>query len=342
MMRQIHYALICCDLDPDRALFGAADTSESKRLEWRGANESFKFIHHLRQALAKNGSEFRLNWFMRADSQIGALCGDESHVIREFEAQWKFAIEHGDGVGWHPHTWRWNGNEDCWFQETTDLQWIAGMLRRSFKSFSVSVGTQTPFARMGWAFHCNTTMKTFDELGVVADLSCVPKMRCHGGALTGPRVNIYDWIGSPDEPFHPGVNDYRRPNDCPNRSLQLMEIPMTTFTVPLLSKQFFRGLVPLARKPMHRFPNQVRMPALRRSRILFATARHSTFKAAVGHLETQDLELPYVGCYFHPDELLDPILRDNFRNNMCWLSSTKVEFLNVPSFVELCEQEDGV
>ena len=336
----ILYSIVCCDVDPDRPIFGGLEAGRLGPQVWKGAEKCFEYVHDLRRTIrAKHLSEFRLTWFMRADRQVGDLYGDEAYCLREFETQWKRAQEQGDSIGWHPHTWRWNEHHRCWFQETADPRWIAKMLQEGFDSFVRAAGFNPQSARMGWDFHDNASIGILDKLGIKADLSCVPNMKGRGGRTVASKVNIYDWIGSPNVPFHPRRNDYRHPALSRAESLKLVEIPMTTYKTRLMEKEYLRGIVPLMRKPMHRFPSSLKRPILGRTRILFATARSSAFKNAVARIS---IDVPYIGCYFHPDELIDEILHANFQENMSWLASLGVKFLDADNAIHTLIEGDSV
>lgn len=335
----IRYSIICCDVDPDRPIFGGLDSSRSGPQVWKGAEKSFEYVDDLRCMIrAEHLSEFRLNWYMRTDRQMGDLYGDEAYCVHRFETQWKQAQEQGDGVGWHPHTWRWNEKDSCWFQEATDSQWMAKMLQEGFDMFVCAAGFRPRTARMGWAFHDDISVKTLDGLGIEADLSCVPNMECRGVGPPSSKVNIYDWIGSPNVPFHPRRTDYRHPGSSEAESLRLVEIPMTTYELRLVDDEYLRGIVPLMRKPMHKFPLSLKRPVIGRTRILFATSRPSSFKNAVTSVSVKEA-VTYIGCYFHPDELIDETLRKNLQENMLWLASLGVEFINANNAIRTLKKE---
>jgi len=73
--------------------------------------------------------------------------------------------------------------------------------------------------RIGESFHCTDLMRLIDDLGYRIDSTALP------GRVRRDAQRSFDWLVTPNKPYHPSRSDYRRPGQpC----LKVLEIPMTT------------------------------------------------------------------------------------------------------------------
>jgi hypothetical protein len=230
------YVVVSCDCDPDRPAYGGRRYDSREPLIWRGIEVG---IPALLGALAELGDEPdgngpKITWAVRSDLQIEELEGDCGQAFRRSESLWRRLEAEGHEIGWHCHLWRWDDQYSHWYQETRDQDWMGECMTRGHHALTAAMGCSPKALRMGWEFHCNTSMRTAAGLGVVVDLSTAPGRHMRGSTSrdgTGHHKEL-DWRGSPAEPYRPSVQDYRRPAADGDTGLPILCIPKDT-RVPL-------------------------------------------------------------------------------------------------------------
>src|SRR4051812_8170110 len=68
------------------------------------------------------GHPMNLCWSMRVDYQIEAAYGATSWGLVHFNDAVKALLNAGDGIGMHPHPYRWHEGQG-WFQDFGDEEW---------------------------------------------------------------------------------------------------------------------------------------------------------------------------------------------------------------------------
>src|SRR6266540_4388192 len=272
--------LVVVDVDPDWRALDGSGVPYTGGVSWRGLRVGIPRLLELTKDLRDEfGQPIRFTWLLRADEQMAALCDDTAFVATAFESFWRERLAAGDEVGWHPQLWRYSERHRLWYQETRDVDWMASCLRDGHAALARHFRIHA--AKSGWTFHTNDTVRIFEELGVVADLSALPGMS-YAGAI--PRSDLplgcFDWERSPQEPYRPNPTDYQRPAGRRGRSI--VEIPNWTF-------------------PTGRVLNIRRAMMGRPPRDFANLAKHSSLVSeAFGR---PPWSVPFV-CYFHPEELL--------------------------------------
>lgn len=239
-------AILCIDADPDRPEYGGMRYDCRDKLSWRQLPELATKIATLRASLFERfGVKLRLTWFIRADSQIREIHGNAAWSIKEFEGMWNELSRAGDELAWHPHAWRWSDARNCWYNETVDTAYMLESFDVGFEAFRKGIGRSPASSRVGINFHNNSTMGKLDSLGVKADLSGHPGLKLFYARpeVGGPVEEGFDWSRTNPEPYHPARDDYQRPSK--DRSLNILEIPVTTWHKAPNSFDFWKGLVPI-------------------------------------------------------------------------------------------------
>jgi len=212
---------LACDVDPEPPI-GPGPRIKETDGDWRGVTNLLpRLLDHLDRLESRTGRHLPIGWFFRADTQMAELHGDAAWALKEVEPLVDRLKARGDEIAWHPHFWRWSEERRTWHQEWSDEDWMVECLRTGFLAFREVAG-HIPSARMGWGCHTSATMSALDALGIRRDLSAVPGMYCSGLDRGGAVMNVYDWRGTPDQPYHPSRDDYRVPGE---RALRLLEIP---------------------------------------------------------------------------------------------------------------------
>jgi hypothetical protein len=218
------YICIACDTDPDRIAFNRNALPDT--LHWRGLLEGIpRGKEHLAAIRDSSGKSPIVTWCLRVDHQIREYTGTYDYVLREFGEQVKTLESDGDEIGWHPHFWRRDQTTGQWYQEIADIGWQVEMLKSAHQAYSSIHPSGTNSVRMGWIYHNNRTMQTIDKLGVRVELSASPGLCLLPGNEAVKGQNFFDWSISPDMPYHPSRNDYRRPAQSGEESLRIWEMP---------------------------------------------------------------------------------------------------------------------
>jgi len=306
-------AILCIDADPDRPEYGGTRYDCRDKLSWRQLPELATKIATLRESLFERfGVRLRLTWFIRADSQIKDIHGNAMWIIKEFEGMWKELSRGGDELAWHPHAWRWSDAKKCWYNETVDTEYILESFDVGFQAFREALGRSPASSRVGINFHNNATMGKLDSLGVKADLSGHPGLKLsYARPEVGGRVEEgFDWSRTEPEPYHPARDDYQRPSK--DRSLNILEIPITTWHKAPNTFDFWKGMLPIR---LHGGVGYVR-PAVKGWFIPSAWGISHRFELGITEVlrRANKSGIAYYASSMHPDDISDvnyPRLRSN-------------------------------
>jgi hypothetical protein len=254
----------------------------------------------------------RYSWFLRSDWEMYQTCEDWCFPARRFFSLWNEFVRSGDEIGWHCHLARRNDVTNSWYQETDDADWIEECLRKGYHEISNVFEIHS--SRSGWKFHSNLTMKTTSELGISFDLSALP-----GGLNHKKSEDLFDWIGTPNHPYHPSETNYRLAGSGPQR-LRILEIPLSVRCLPW----YFRLIDKKHPMPMN----------LSSKPCFFSNLSNDFF--------TRKFGTKFCSVYFHPKDVirefslfksqyyckknLSSLLNTAYRNN------TKVRFMTVKEF----------
>ena len=230
--------VIGCDCDPDRPQYGGVRYDSRQPLKWQGVREGMPRAGEIAERIRDDyGNYAKLTCCIRADAQMEEIYGNWAWPYGEFAELWARLEGRGDEIAWHPHLWRWSDDQRCWYQETEDETWMWDCLRQGYAALAERVRQTLTTSRMGWEFHDNLTMHRLTDLGVRVDFSAVPGRYTPGGLVDNTGGIFHgrvDWRGTGEDPYRPAVADYRRPAQTGEETLDIIEVPLSTFRSALL------------------------------------------------------------------------------------------------------------
>lgn len=222
-------AILGCDVDPDRYVFGGARLDRHRAdLRWQGLAEG---IPRLTSMLDTLPFFVPVTWNIRCDEQIAACHGEPAWLFARFADIWETARRRGDELAWHNHTYRWTDRRGCWFQEIADRSWIDENFAQWGEAFARANGKPAFTSHGGWFFQNDLTLAALAKAGVQVDYSALPGRAQQGFANDegSDFVNHYDWSTSPRRPYRPAAEDYRRPAAGGETALNLTMAATYTF-----------------------------------------------------------------------------------------------------------------
>ncbi|KAB2946163.1 MAG: hypothetical protein OIN84_08985 [Candidatus Methanoperedens sp.] len=308
--------IICCDTEPDQPQYGGLDYNvHFGKHTWKGIKEGIPKAKEVANYIEDaEGHNAKITWFLRSDDQIKELYGDPAWMVRNFMGIWKELGSQGDEIGWHPHLWRWNESIKSWYPELEDRIWIENCMEEGYNRFPEEFKLTS--SRMCWNFHSNITMNKVDELGLKVDISAMPGQKSIKPVNDSPDSLYYDWEITKEPPYFPSQSDYRREADINERSLDILEIPLTNFEISL-SWQIKRILKRFLR-PGRGYPLGKRNPAKIDDNPDFfrSCAIRKFFESKENNCRT------FLVSYFHADELpgKDSLASTYFERNLKYIS----------------------
>ncbi|MDZ4723267.1 MAG: hypothetical protein SGI97_05125 [candidate division Zixibacteria bacterium] len=299
--KKIVYIVIGCDTDPDRSKFipGVRDDE----LSWTGMLHGIpRTKEQLKELIDAVGKKPVFTWCLRVDDQIKRYLGAYSSVL---SAHKDFLLElerSGDELGWHPHFWRQDTKSQQWYQEWSDKKWQTDMLRVAHSEYQQVLPGRAKSAKMGWGYHNNETFATLEKLGVKLEFSALSGMAVRPPSVQGRGVNYFDWFSSPNRPYYPSRDDYRREAHTVTESVPLLEAP--NFTAESFRWGMVAGLA-LALK-MYR-PGQIINSLRRPAYWITITGRPNLFQPLLDQLRRtlRNSDQVFFVTYFHPDEVIE-------------------------------------
>jgi hypothetical protein len=202
---RIHLSI---DIGPALAMLPPVPGAEP---DWQATWDGASF---LRDALSRLSDRIAApvpaTWFLRADAGIAEQFGHAAAVFERFADCG--AAARGDELGWMPMLpTRPDGSRAI--DELATTHALLGAVADPVRS-----------TRMGNLSHDDATIAALDALGIAVDSSAVPGRTRNDG---GWRV---DWMGTPEDPYHPSMADYRRPGAPAYR---LLEVPMQPLSMQM-------------------------------------------------------------------------------------------------------------
>ncbi len=283
--------LLLCDADPDRPDYGGRRFDEAGPLSWRGLREGVpRLLREIEGIRDGNDRPLPILWLVRADEQIAVCHDDPAWALCEFSDIWDDLQTRGHTLGWHPHHWRWADDKKCWYQETTDDNWLRANLELGAGAFA----EPPPVSRLGWYAMNETTMNALDDLGVQLDLSAMPGLERRGGIdhRGACFVGEYDWSRCKRGPYRPHSADYQSHDVRPTG---VIELPLTT-----IDSAAVRAMYSL------RYRLRGGGGIVGRFTSINITAHAAIFSLMNRHVLAEAKERGHASliAYFHPDELL--------------------------------------
>lgn len=181
--------------------------------------ESLRLLPRIATLLGEHGIRFTL--FLRCDDQIHDLFGRSLALYENNREIFDPLRAAGNEIGWHPHLYQ---RTTTGYQPIRDADLACAQLDRVWSEIRKSELRLTS-VRLGEAWHSGKTMRLLDAMGFLVDSTALPGRSRHDSELE------FDWIGTPNYPYHPSVTDPRLPD--PTAALNILEVPMTT--APILT-----------------------------------------------------------------------------------------------------------
>lgn len=202
--------LFTVDIDND-----GVENNERTALTWKSVSR----IPRIKEIF--DSFNLRLTWFVRADNQLMDVYGTAAYLLLEHGQLWAQMESSGDEIGWHPHLYEWDAEQQLYVCERDETGCVEKL--RAIRAELKTKGFNHSSVRIGEAFHCNATMKVLDEMGLEVDSTAIP------GRMRHDEARVFDWERTPNEPYHPSAADYRVPGTSDR--LNILEVPMTTIPV---------------------------------------------------------------------------------------------------------------
>jgi hypothetical protein len=177
------------------------------------------------------GEPVHLNWFFRMDEQIATAYGDPAVFVSRYPELLERSIAAGDGLGVHPHAWRWDAARATWVGDLADRGFVLECLERSVSTFRDAVGASPELLRYGDAYLDDALVGAAEALGIRYDVTLEPGQpprpvpeTAEGEIATAP---LPDWRRVPRRPYHPAVDDYRRAAS-PGTGREIRLVPLSS------------------------------------------------------------------------------------------------------------------
>ena len=311
--------IICADTEPDFPL-------KAPTWQQEGSPELFrcleKGIPRLKSAVDLfvdcEGRAPRISWLLRADSQIRDYFGHSAVLYDRFEEMWTGLVRNGDAIGWHPHLYRWSQGHRQWVPALTDRDLIEGQVEIVKE---IADRFPTDVARTGWDHHSNETMAQFDRLGVRLDLSGLPGQVLYN-FTDSPVPWKYDWRPTTETAYYPSEKDYRRPAEPGERSLEILEAPISLTplrTWMAIAKMSYHRLMAVRHRRHGISAGYFPYMSADSRRITEANNLVAPGTKKKAQLASEGILTRYI-TYFHPDEFKDAGSIDNFAENLSTLT----------------------
>ncbi len=155
-------------------------------------------FEHMRQWRARaeevTGASVRLNWFFRMDHQIERCYGSASALAERFPTFLDAMREHDDGIGLHPHAFRWSATDRSWYS-AYDSDWLVENLHIGVRAFHDTFGSGPRLLRYGDGVLTNEVVDAAERAGVRFDLTLEPGRPTRPLSEPGEYANglLPDW-----------------------------------------------------------------------------------------------------------------------------------------------------
>ena len=163
-----------------------------------------------------------VTWFIRCDDSVAATTGEASGLLHSLDKFIERRAAKGDEFGLHPHLYRCS--EGKWIPEDVPALQME-QIERAAMGWQRFFGLTPRLTRMGEAVMNNTMAKCLDVLGVEIDSSALSSRKRFDNGFQ------FDWTNTPASPYHPSIEDYRRPANGNESSHRFIEIPFTMLPI---------------------------------------------------------------------------------------------------------------
>jgi hypothetical protein len=216
--------VLCIDCEPDPRM---VDPSDPPPLDgYRRVQEFFETWRE--QTCERTDAPVHLNWFFRMDPQIAMTYGSAGVFVEQHHAFIDRARTAGDGLGVHPHAWRWDDTCGGWVGDLANRDFVLESLETAVETFRSTVGHTPELLRYGDAYLDDAIVDAAEHAGIRYDLTLEPGQPARPVPETAEgevaTAWLPDWRRVPRVPYSPARDDYRRPSADPTRSIRLVPL----------------------------------------------------------------------------------------------------------------------
>ena len=119
----------------------------------------------------------------------------------------------GDGLGVHPHAWRWDRGERRLGRRPRESGFVRECLDTAVDAFRTSIGHPPELLRYGDAYLDDNVVDAAEHAGIRYDLTLEPGQPARPVPETADgevaTAWLPDWRRVPRVPYHPAADDYR-------------------------------------------------------------------------------------------------------------------------------------
>ena len=217
--------ILLIDVEPDPFLVNRSDPEP-----WKGYEATYPYLTSLRYQFEEaTESPVHYNWCFRMDPQVAESYGSPTYAVDRYPEFVKEMVRQGDGLGSHPHAYRWLEDRQMWLEDLGNQKWVNECVEMSLQAHARAFGTPCEIFRFG-NFWINTqTVNHLETLGVRYDLTVEPGLPSYRrgtlgkGYTTGSRP---DYCRVPRVPYEPGRENFLEPASPGSRSIRI--IPLTS------------------------------------------------------------------------------------------------------------------
>lgn len=336
------YIVIGCDCDPDRK--GFSQKINDKNLFWDGIKYGIPDFLIARQRFADSTGYWpKITWFVRSDSQINSIFGNEGYCLNKFRNIWETLLDYGDEIAWHPHLYSWDKKNLKWIQKINDTSFTKNCLDKGFKAFKSNWGVPPKTVHGGWGYQDNTTINFYSNSGIISDCSAMPG---HNSLKLGNFDNS-DWEETQKYPYWISKSNYKLAALEKADSTGVLEIPTS------MGKSFLANSLKIFKDQIKRgfyIPNKLifkyQVPLMTLNPILNKDLINNSINTTI--LNNNN----YFLSYFHADEFLPSTSKskivkltyslEGFMKNINYLTHLIKQKNYQPSFETLASYSDIV
>jgi hypothetical protein len=216
--------VVCIDCEPDPRMI-----DPSAPPDFDGFRLTHEFFRRWRDRAAEiTGAAVPLNWFVRMDDQVARCYGSPGAFPERHPAIFEEIRDVGDGLGIHPHAFRWDEDRSTWFGDFASSTWLLENLGTALETFRRSFGHGPELLRYGDSVLSDELVSEAESAGVRFDLTLEPGRPEQPLPEQDEWANALqpDWGRVPRAPYTPRRDDYRRAAAWGSRDITL--IPLTS------------------------------------------------------------------------------------------------------------------